>query len=92
MGISPFYIIVLMVVGVLIFGKELPDVMRKLGLALVEFRKGMSEVGSGVVRGGKGGDSKTCDGTGKFELPVVEVIESEESVSSSDPNKFEPPV
>ncbi|MDR2643253.1 MAG: twin-arginine translocase TatA/TatE family subunit [Planctomycetaceae bacterium] len=94
MGISPFYVIVLMVAGVLIFGKDLPEIMRKLGAALLEFRKGMSEVSSEIKRGSKGGNSNSClagNRTGKFEVPIAEVCESNESASFSE-NKFEPPV
>ncbi|MDR2344820.1 MAG: twin-arginine translocase TatA/TatE family subunit [Planctomycetaceae bacterium] len=95
MGISPLYVILLMVIGVVIFGKDLPDVMRKLGTALMEFRKGMSEFNSGAVS--KGGNSKS-GGTGgnsaavnKFETPFTEIFESEERTAFSE-NKFEPPV
>ncbi|MDR1483469.1 MAG: twin-arginine translocase TatA/TatE family subunit [Planctomycetaceae bacterium] len=103
MGISPFYVILLMIAGVLIFGKDLPDVMRKLGSALMEFRKGMSEVSSGVMRNSKVGNSKTGSSggeSGKFEVPVVDVSKSgdvsvdvnDDGVSFSSDNKFEPPV
>ena len=40
---APWSIIIILVLGVLFFGKNLPGVVRKLGLALTEFRKGVDE-------------------------------------------------
>ena len=39
----PFGILVILVLGVLFFGKNLPGVARQLGSALIEFRKGVGE-------------------------------------------------
>lgn len=44
MGISPFQIVLILLVGVLIFGKNLPDVARRIGLGLMEFKKGLNEM------------------------------------------------
>ncbi|MDR2168514.1 MAG: twin-arginine translocase TatA/TatE family subunit [Planctomycetaceae bacterium] len=91
MGISPFYIILVMIAGVLIFGKDLPDVMRKLGNALMEFRKGMNEISANAVKGKDNSKSSSAGvNSGKFESPLVEVCESDENATFAD-NKFEPP-
>lgn len=44
MGISPFQIVLILLLGVLIFGKNLPDVAKQIGLGLMEFKKGMKEI------------------------------------------------
>ena len=43
MTFQPFYIIVVLVLGVLFFGKNLPGVAKQIGSALLEFRKGVNE-------------------------------------------------
>jgi len=37
-------ILILAVIGILIFGKRLPDVGRSVGQSIVEFKKGLAEV------------------------------------------------
>jgi len=40
---NPFAVIVVLVLGVLFFGKNLPDVAKQIGSSLMEFRKGLGE-------------------------------------------------
>jgi sec-independent protein translocase protein TatA len=40
-GLGPMEIIVLLIVGVLLFGRRLPEVGRYLGKGITEFKKGM---------------------------------------------------
>jgi sec-independent protein translocase protein TatA len=40
-GLGTMEILVLLVLGLLLFGKNLPDLARSLGRTVVEFRKGM---------------------------------------------------
>jgi sec-independent protein translocase protein TatA len=40
-GMSLFHWLVVLVIGILLFGKRLPDIGRTLGKSLVEFKKGM---------------------------------------------------
>jgi len=42
-GITPFSVIVILVLGVLFFGRNLPGVASQIGTALIEFRKGLDE-------------------------------------------------
>jgi sec-independent protein translocase protein TatA len=41
---TPFQIVVVLVLGVLFFGKNLPEVARQIGLGLMELRKGLNEL------------------------------------------------
>jgi sec-independent protein translocase protein TatA len=43
-GLGPQEIVVLLVLGVLFFGKRLPEVGRSLGKGIVEFKKGMQGI------------------------------------------------
>src|SRR5205809_626303 len=38
---SPTHMIILLIIGILIFGKRLPEMGRYLGKGIVEFKKGM---------------------------------------------------
>jgi sec-independent protein translocase protein TatA len=38
---APSHIIIVLIVGVLLFGKRLPEIGRSLGKGLVEFKKGL---------------------------------------------------
>lgn len=41
---SPFELVVIMVIALLLFGKRLPEVARSLGKGVVEFKKGLKGV------------------------------------------------
>ena len=43
MTLTPFHIIIVLILGVLFFGKNLPGVARQVGSALLELRKGLNE-------------------------------------------------
>ena len=43
MSLNPFHVIIVLVLGVLFFGKNLPAVAKQIGSALIEFRKGLNE-------------------------------------------------
>ena len=86
MTLNPFHIIIVLVLGVLFFGKNLPAVARQIGSALIEFRKGLNEwkevhgrsLGSGV------GGAKVSRSAGGAQE------ESEERFETLG-TKFEPP-
>jgi sec-independent protein translocase protein TatA len=48
LGLSPWHIIAILVVALLLFGNRLPEVARSLGRAMNEFKKGLREVGDDV--------------------------------------------
>ncbi len=47
-GIGPAEMLVVLVIGVLLFGKNLPNVGRQLGKSLMEFKKGLNDIQSEV--------------------------------------------
>ena len=78
---SPFYVIVILILGVLFFGKNLPAMAKQVGAALLEFRKGVDEWKEEQHRASKVGGSKS---TVVAEEPLTERFESLGT-------KFEPP-
>jgi len=47
-GIGPVEMMIVLVIGVLLFGKNLPTVGKQLGRSLMEFKKGLSDIQSEV--------------------------------------------
>lgn len=47
-GLGPQELIIVAVIGVLLFGKRLPEVGRSLGKGIVEFKKGVSGIESEI--------------------------------------------
>ncbi|MEX0678840.1 MAG: twin-arginine translocase TatA/TatE family subunit [Pirellulales bacterium] len=47
-GLGPTEMLIVLVIGVLLFGKNLPNVGRQLGKGLMEFKKGLSDIKSEV--------------------------------------------
>ncbi len=43
-GIGPPEMLILLVIGVLLFGKNLPTVGRQIGKGLMEFKKGLNDI------------------------------------------------
>jgi sec-independent protein translocase protein TatA len=49
-GLGPQEMLIVLVIGVLLFGKNLPNVGRSLGKSLMEFKKGLNDIKSEVDR------------------------------------------
>jgi len=47
-GLGPTHLLVILVVGVLLFGNRLPEIGRSLGKAVLEFNKGLKGVDDDV--------------------------------------------
>ena len=82
MSFSPFHIIIVLVLGVLLFGRNLPAMAKQIGSALMEFRKGMDDWRE-VRAERKSGGHKSSD-------TAVAQDESAEHFESLGA-KFEPP-
>ncbi len=81
-GIGPQEMIVVAIVGVLLFGKRLPEVGRSLGKGLVEFKKGM--------RGIEEEFDAVSRPVSKAKAAVAESIAAPADIEATVP-KFEPP-
>jgi len=79
---SPFHIIIVLVLGVLLFGKNLPTIAKQIGSSLMEFRKGMDDWKE-VRAERKSGGHKSSD--------TVAVRDESEERFESLGTKFEPP-
>jgi sec-independent protein translocase protein TatA len=80
---TPFQVIVVLVLGVLFFGKNLPQVARQIGLGLMELKKGMNEL-SDHSKNKRQSDILTPSHSTEA---AVEETEKYEAVGT----KFEPP-
>jgi len=55
-SIGPVQIVIILLVALLLFGSRLPDVARKLGRSITEFKRGLQEVETGVKQGVEAGE------------------------------------
>ncbi len=85
---NPVTIIIVLGLGVLFFGKNLPDVARQVGLAFMEFRKGMSEFGSVLDLKDLGTSSKSVRRSSSTSKLPEDISEERQEVLGE---KFEPP-
>jgi sec-independent protein translocase protein TatA len=76
---SPTHWLILLIIGVLIFGKRLPEIGRSLGKGIVEFKKGMKGLEDDI----DGGTTAT-----RQQEPVNEQIRPPQRVVATAP-KFE---
>jgi sec-independent protein translocase protein TatA len=79
-GMSLFHWLVVLVIGILLFGKRLPDIGRTLGKSLVEFKKGM--------RGLEDNLDDTSATTPARQEPMAEQIRPPQRIQATAP-KFE---
>lgn len=82
-GLGPMEIALVVVLGVLLFGRKLPDVGRYLGKSITEFRKG--------VKGLEDDIESPSRGAGHLDAPIsgpVESVRPPQKVAATAP-KFE---
>jgi sec-independent protein translocase protein TatA len=83
---NPITVMAVLALGVLLFGKNLPDVARQVGLALMEFKRGMNEL-KGTLDIGSLEPVSSRSKVRSEDVSESPVQESQESVGT----KFEPP-
>lgn len=88
-GLSPFELVVIGVIAVVLFGGNLPEVARKLGGSYREFRRGLNEVQQ-QFRNAEYEAKKTLqmDDTSKFS---TDTDDEEDEPSEPSAPKFTPP-
>ena len=69
--------IIILVIGLLIFGRKLPDVGRGLGQGIREFKRGLKDVEDGVKE-----DVKRDDSAQRKSLPGEQVAQSTEGTQT----------
>src|SRR5262245_6886951 len=79
---SPMHILLLLVIGILLFGKRLPEVGRSLGKGIVEFKKGLKGL-EDEFEGGSGSNSEPRQ--------VLEPPRPPQRVATTAPKFEEPP-
>ncbi len=87
-SLGPMEMVLIMGLGVLLFGKRLPEVGRSLGRGIVEFKKGLSGVGDDFEGGSSGRSSSSSHGLSRYsgDRPAAEPSYADTSVP-----KFEVP-
>ena len=60
-GIGTTEVIIILVIGLLIFGRRLPEVGRNVGRSLVEFKKGVKGIEDDIDKGGTQTSPKLSD-------------------------------
>lgn len=66
-------LLVLLVLGILLFGKRLPEVGRSLGKGIVEFKKGLRGIEEDVSESASRPDSSRADDRIEAEAPRFEI-------------------
>jgi len=82
---NPVTVMVILGLGVLLFGRNLPEVARKVGVSLMEFRRGMNELKGSLDFGLT--ESLHSGARIRSEERVEPSAENQESIGM----KFEPP-
>ncbi len=80
LNLGPQELIILLIIGVLLFGRKLPEVGRFLGKGIVEFRKGMSGLEDNI-------DAPAVSAP-KADSPVVEAPRPPQRIATTAP-KFD---
>ena len=83
-GVGTPELIILAIVGLLLFGKRLPEVARNLGKGITEFKKGVRGIEDDA-------DSSTSSSSSRSSSrPVAEDRPVETTAPKFEPPKFEP--
>jgi sec-independent protein translocase protein TatA len=85
MGIGWTEMVILGIIGLLLFGKRLPEVARSLGKGMMEFKKGMYDIQDDVNSA-----SSSRSYTSSQPRPIPADTREEATAPKFEPPKFEP--
>jgi sec-independent protein translocase protein TatA len=85
MGIGWTEMMILGVIGLLLFGKRLPEVARNLGKGMMEFKKGMYDIQDDVTSAASGRAYNSSQSR-----PIPAETREEAIAPKFEPPKFEP--
>jgi sec-independent protein translocase protein TatA len=85
MGIGWTEMVILGIIGLLLFGKRLPEVARSLGKGMMEFKKGMYDIQDDVSSA-----SNSRSFTSSQSRPIPADTREEATAPKFEPPKFEP--
>ncbi len=86
MGIGWTEMVILGIIGLLLFGKRLPEVARNLGKGMMEFKKGMYDLQDEVNSASSGRSSFSTSQS----RPIPAETREEATAPKFEPPKFEP--
>ena len=84
-NLGPVEIGAILLIGILLFGRRLPEVGRGLGKSIVEFKKGLKDVTDEIDDATKEAKSLPKDAEAAPKQGGAEPSKSEATVSRSDP-------
>ncbi len=85
-SIGPWEIIVIMGVGLLIFGKRLPEVGKSLGKGIVEFKKGLAGIEDDVDKPTGTGDQATRPQPKEQTPPITQQDQPDHTLEARNPS------
>lgn len=85
---SEFHIFILIAIGLLLFGRRLPELGRSLGKGIVEFKKGLKGMEDEVEGGSAAGSTGPVSAPQQRQEPVLEQPKPPARVTAPAP-KFE---
>jgi sec-independent protein translocase protein TatA len=85
MGIGWTEMVILGIIGLLLFGKRLPEVARSLGKGMMEFKKGMYDIQDDVSSA-----SSSRSFTSSQSRPIPADTREEATAPKFEPPKYEP--
>jgi sec-independent protein translocase protein TatA len=86
MGIGWTEMVILGIIGLLLFGKRLPEVARNLGKGMMEFKKGMYDLQDEVTSASNGRSSFSTSQS----RPIPAETREEATAPKFEPPKYEP--
>lgn len=89
LGIGSSELVILFVIALLLFGKNLPDVARTLGKGMMEFKKGLYDIQGEIMSGGSSRSSSASSSSPQAR-PIPADAREEAIAPKFEPPKFEP--